>query len=243
MLIEDLHLELDEQFSAWTGETGAGKSLLLTALDLVLGGKASADLIRSGKSEARAAAVFDVDDPGVRAEIEAILGGPLEENRLIITRRVALQGRGGAQANGLPVTVLTLQKLGEHLVDIHGQVEGRALLDPERQRALLDEYGGLDEKLRAYREAGAAHELIERKRQTLLDSALERQRERALLEFERDELAAAAPEAGEYDELAREANRLRSAEQIRKAAAAGYAALYEADHSVQDLLTRVARRS
>jgi DNA repair protein RecN (Recombination protein N) len=240
-LIEDVHVELEGGYSAWTGETGAGKSLLLTALGLVLGGKASADLVRSGKSEARAAAVFDVEEAGLRAEIELILGGTLEESRLIITRRVAAGGRGSAHVNDLPVAVATLQKLGERLVDIHGQLEGRALLEPDGQRALLDEYGGLRKELRAYREARASHETIARRRQALVDSAMARQRERALLEFERDELAAAAPQAGEYDELARAANRLRSAEQLRTAAAAGYSMLYEADHSVQDLLTRLAR--
>jgi DNA repair protein RecN (Recombination protein N) len=240
-LIEDVHVQLEGGYCAWTGETGAGKSLLLTALGLVLGGKASADLIRSGKSEARAAAVFEVEGPDLRAEIEMTLGGSLEENRLIITRRVALQGRGSAHVNGLPVTVTTLQRLGERLVDIHGQLEGRALLDPDQQRALLDEYGGLAPRLRAFQEAREVHQTIGRRRQSLIDSAVARHRERDLLEFERDELAAALPETGEYDELAREANRLRSAEQIRAAAAAGYALLYEADHSVQDLLTRLAR--
>ena len=240
-LIEDINVELDEGYSVWTGETGAGKSLLLAALGLVLGGKGSADLIRSGKIEARAAAVFEVNDPDLRADVETILGGPLEDNRLIITRRVVSQGRGSAHANGLPVTVLTLQKLGERLVDIHGQIEGRALLDPDRQRALLDEYGGLGSKLRAYSEARGVYETIRRRRQSLLESALARHRERALLEFERDELSAAGPESGEYDELARQTNRLRSAGRVRAAAASGYAALYEADHSVQDLLTRIAR--
>ena len=100
MLIEDVRVELEDGYCAWTGETGAGKSLLLTALALVLGGKSSADMIRSGKAEARAAAVFDVDDPAVKAEIESMLGGPLEEDRLIITRRIASQGRGSATSTG-----------------------------------------------------------------------------------------------------------------------------------------------
>jgi len=240
-LIEDVHVELEGGYCAWTGETGAGKSLLLTALGLVLGGKASADLIRSGKSEARAAAAFELKDPDLRAAIESTLGGSLDDDQLIITRRVTSGGRGNAQVNGLPVTVTTLQKLGERLVDIHGQLEGRALLDPDHQRALLDAYGGLDDRVRAYRMAQAAHDTLRRKRQSLLDSAAARQRERALLEFERDELVSALPRTGEYDELAREAQRMLSAEQIRIAAAAGYSALYEADRSAQDLLTRVAR--
>jgi len=240
-LIEDLHVELETGYCAWTGETGAGKSLLLTALGLVLGGKASADLIRTGKSEARAAAVFEITEGELRVEIETILGGSLDDDQLIITRRLCCQGRGSAQVNGLPVTVTTLQKLGERLVDIHGQLEGRALLEPERQRELLDAYGGLGGLLEIYRKARKAHETLRVKRRSLLDSAAMRQRERALLEFERAELAAADPSPGEHDELARLANRLRHAEQIRSAAAAGYSLLYEEDRSAQDLLTRVAR--
>lgn len=93
-LIEDVHLELEEGYCAWTGETGAGKSLLLTALGLILGGKASADLIRSGKSEARAAAVFEIADRDLKAEVESILGGEglLDEEPLIIARRISSQG-------------------------------------------------------------------------------------------------------------------------------------------------------
>ena len=91
-LIEDVHVELQGGYCAWTGETGAGKSLLLTALGLVLGGKASADLVRAGKDEARAAAVFEVTDPALRADVEAILGGPLDDDQLILTRRISAQG-------------------------------------------------------------------------------------------------------------------------------------------------------
>ncbi|HWE37238.1 MAG TPA: AAA family ATPase, partial [Isosphaeraceae bacterium] len=202
-LIEDVHVDLEEGYCAWTGETGAGKSLLLTALGLILGGKASAELIRSGKPEARAAAVFEVTDPGLRAEVEAILGGGdvLEDDALIVTRRISSQGRGGATVNGLPVTVATLQKLGERLVDIHGQHEGRALMDPDRQRELLDDYGGLGERVASYRSARREHESLRRKRQELIESAEARRRQQALLEFERDELAAADPTAGQHDEL------------------------------------------
>jgi DNA repair protein RecN (Recombination protein N) len=240
-LIEDAQVELERGYCAWTGETGAGKSLLLTALGLVLGGKASADLIRSGKEEARAAAVFEIDDPALKTDVEAILGGSIDNDELIITRRVTAQGRGSSQVNGLPVNIATLQKLGERLVDIQGQLEGRALLDPGQQRSLLDAFGGLAVKLDAYTEARQAYEALRRKRQTLIESTESRQRERALLEYERDELAAVNPRPGEHDELAREANRLRSSEQIRAAAAAAYSLLYEADHSVQDVLIRVAR--
>jgi DNA repair protein RecN (Recombination protein N) len=240
-LLEDIHVALEGGYCAWTGETGAGKSLLLVGLGLVLGGKASSDLIRSGKSEARAAAVFEISDVGLRAEIEAILGGPIDDDQLIITRRISLQGRGVAQVNGLPVTIATLERLGDRLVDMHGQLEGRALLNPEGQRELLDAYGGLDEELRAYRLAREAHENLVVARRKLIESAEARGRERALLEFERDLFAAMDPKPGEYAELCREAHRLQSADQVRAAAAAGYSLLYEAEPSVADLLIKVAK--
>jgi len=240
-LIEDARVDLHEGYSAWTGETGAGKSLLLTALGLVLGGKASSDLVRAGKTEARAAAVFEVTDPALRAELEGVLGGPLDDETLILTRRVSAQGRGTAQVNGLPVTVATLQALGERLIDVHGQNEGRALADPDRQRALLDAHGRLAPLVDDFRHRRAAHETLRRRRLELIQKAHDRRRERALLEFERDELAAADPRPGEAEELSHEAHRLANAEQLRSAAAEGYALLYEADRSAQGLLEKVAR--
>jgi DNA repair protein RecN (Recombination protein N) len=241
-LIEDARVELQGGYCAWTGETGAGKSLLLTALGLVLGGRASGDLVRAGKDEARAAAVFELDDPALRADLEAILGGGLDEDQLILTRRISAQGRSQAHANGLPVAAGTLRQLGERLIDVHGQHEGRALLDPDRQRDLLDAFGGLEPLLARYREAREAHDTLRRRRVELIEAAERRRRERDLLAFERDELVAADPKPGEHDELTREAHRLANAEELRESTAEGYALLYEADHSVQELIERVARR-
>jgi DNA repair protein RecN (Recombination protein N) len=240
-LLEDVHVELKDGYCAWTGETGAGKSLLLTGLGLVLGDKASSELVRAGKQEARAAAVFEVSEPALRAEVEALVGGPLDDDAVIVTRRISAQGRSTAQVNGLPVTVATLQAVGARLIDVHGQHEHRALIDPGHQRTLLDAYGDLEPQLKLYREARAAHEALRRKRQALIQAAHDRQRQRALLEFERDELAAADPRPGEYAELTREAHRLAHAEQLRSASSEGYALLYEADLSAQGLLERVAR--
>jgi len=97
-LIEDARVELKPGLCAWTGETGAGKSLLLTALGLVMGAKASPELVREGKEEARASAVFDLSDPLLKGEVEAVLGGEIEEETLIVTRRLGAQGEasGGA---------------------------------------------------------------------------------------------------------------------------------------------------
>ena len=240
-LIEDARIDLRPGYCAWTGETGAGKSLLLTALGLVLGGKASGDLVRSGKDEARAAAVFDVSDPALRADLEAILGGPIDDDQLILTRRVSSQGRSASHANGLPVAVATLRALGGRLIDIHGQHESRALLDPDRQRDLLDAFGSVGPLLGAYREGRDAHAALLARRTALLQDARDRERERALLTFERDELAAAGPRPGEAEGLAREAHRLANGEAVRSAALDGFALLYESDRSAQGLLEKVAR--
>jgi DNA repair protein RecN (Recombination protein N) len=241
-LIEDARIELRHGYCAWTGETGAGKSLLLTALGLVLGGKASADLVRAGKEEARAAAIFDLSlDAELRSEMESVLGGPLDDDQLIITRRVGSNGRSVAHANGLPVPVATLRRIGPRLIDVHGQHETRTLLDPDRQRSLLDDYGGNEAVLAAFRSARDAHEAIRRRRLDLIEAAERRRRERELLAFERDELTAAEPKPGEYGELTREARRIAGSEAIREAASEGYALLYDADRSAQALLGKVAR--
>lgn len=241
-LIEDARVELEAGYCAWTGETGAGKSLLLTALGLVLGGKASADLVRAGKPEARAAAVFDISDPRVKRDVESILGGAIEGDDLILTRRIAANGKGSATVDDLPVTVATLKALGSRLIDVHGQHEGRALLEPERQRDLLDAHGKLDRTLAAYRAARDAHDGLRKRRIGLIEAAERRGRERDLLAFERDELASADPRPGEHDELTREAHRLANVEHVRTATSEGYRVLYEADRSAQEIVESVARK-
>jgi DNA repair protein RecN (Recombination protein N) len=241
-LIEDARVELHGGYCAWTGETGAGKSLILTALGLVLGGKAAAELVRAGKMEARAAAVFELSEPSLRADVEAILDGPIEDDELVLTRRVSASGKSQAHANGMPVAVSMLRRLGERLIDIHGQHEGRALLDADCQRDLLDAFGRLGRLVSTYRESREIHAVLRRKRQELLDAAHQRTRERALLLFERDELASADPRPGEYEELTRDAHRLANVEEIREATTEGYRRLYEADHSAQEILERVAQR-
>lgn len=240
-LIEDARVELEPGYCAWTGETGAGKSLLLTALGLVLGGKASADLVRDGKAEARAAAVFELGDPRLRTEVESILGGSLDGEPLILTRRIGARGRGSASANGLPIAIGTLRRLADCLIDVHGQHEGRDLIDPDRQRILLDAYGRLDPLLTAYHDCRSQHAALLARRHALREAADRRRRERDLLRFEHDELDAAEPRSGEYAELNAQAQRLANVEHFREATAAGYARLYEAEKSAQGILDQVAR--
>src|SRR5947209_2032906 len=127
-LIEDVRVELRPGFCAWTGQTGAGKTLLLEALGLLLGERGSTELLRTGADELRITGRFELPRPGLRAAVEEILGAPLEEDAVIITRRLARSGRSGAYVNEQPVAVGTLRRLGAVLVDVHGQRESQSLL-------------------------------------------------------------------------------------------------------------------
>src|SRR5271168_3381934 len=120
-LIEDVRVELKPGFCAWTGETGAGKTLLLTALGLLLGDRGSADLVRTGAEELRIVGSFELTRPDLRQEVEARLNTVLEDETLIVTRRLTRAGRSFAYVNDQPVAVATLRQLGSVLVDVHGQ--------------------------------------------------------------------------------------------------------------------------
>src|SRR5213079_122553 len=139
-LIEDVRVELRPGFCAWTGETGAGKSLLLGALGLLLGERGSAELLRSGAEDLRITGRFELDAPEVRQEVERLLGYTLEEGEIILGRRLTRSGRSHAYVNDAPVAVGTLKQIGSLLVDVHGQRENESLLEPAYQLELLDSF-------------------------------------------------------------------------------------------------------
>ena len=122
-LIEDVRVELHSGFCAWTGETGAGKSLLLGALGLLLGERGSADLIRTGADELRVTGRFELTRAEQREAAAEVLQTAVEEDDLILTRRLSRSGRSSALVNDVPVAVSTLRRIGEMLVDVHGQRE------------------------------------------------------------------------------------------------------------------------
>src|SRR4051794_17613888 len=142
-LIEDVCVELQAGFCAWTGETGAGKSLLLGAVGLLLGERGSADLIRTGADELRITGRFEMVD-ALRREVEAILEIDMPEDEIILARRLNRSGRSHAYLNAQPVPLATLKQVGPLLVDIHGQRESESLLEPAFQLRLLDAFGHLD---------------------------------------------------------------------------------------------------
>jgi len=208
--IEDLEIGLEPGFSILTGETGAGKSIIIDAIRLILGDKGAPDLVRTGRSEAFVEAVFDVAGQSVDL---AGLPGP-EDGELLVQRSVTDQGSGKAFINGVLVPVRRLRELGPQLVDIYGQNDHVFLLHLENHLAYLDETleaaGLVDD---AARTAQDLRRLLQEKRDL---EAKEREREQRLdfIAYQLKEIEAAAPKPGEDEELMRERDILRNAEKI-----------------------------
>ena len=240
-VVEDLTLELGPGLNVLTGETGAGKSIIVGALGLLLGERASSTVVRAGAERATVEAVFDVGTlPDVRRLLEEH-GFRLEDGLLILRREVAAAGRSRAWVNGSPATASAVGELGTALVDLHGQHEHQTLLRPRDQRAILDSFGGAEET--AARVA-ALHAEVEAQR-LALEEREERVREvetRAdFLRFQLDEIDGARVEPGEDAALEAEARRHEHAAELVQGAASVHETLYAADDSVADRLVRVRR--
>ena len=240
-LIEDVRVELQPGFCAWTGETGAGKTLLLEALGLLLGERGTSDLLRAGAEELRITGRFELTNPALRPEVERLLNATLEQDEIILTRRLTRGGRSYAYVNDQPVAVGTLRQLGDVLVDIHGQRESQSLLQPAYQLRLLDAFGNLETQRHTYLEVAEQVRVLRRRHQELTAQRQQRLRELALLRFEREELDAAALRSGELAELTREREVLAHAQALQAFAAAGCAQLYDEEGSVVEHVGKLLR--
>lgn len=242
-LIEDARVELEPGFCAWTGETGAGKTLLLEALGLLLGERGSAELLRAGADELRVVGRFELDRDDQREEVARVLGGAAGEEELILTRRLTRAGRSYAYANEQPVSLATLRQLGNLLVDVHGQRETVSLLQPTYQLQLLDAFGNLQVERQTYLDLADKVRESRRRLAELVAAHQQRQRELSLLRFEREELDKAALKPGELAELAQERERLAHAQALQAFAAAGYGGLHDEDGSVVERVGKLLREA
>ncbi len=242
-VIEDVRVELEPGFCAWTGETGAGKSLLLGAIGLLLGERGSAELIRAGQEELRVTGRFELTRPGQRAAAEELLQGPLEDDELVLTRRLARSGRSSALVNEQPVSVGTLRRLGEMLVDVHGQRENYSLLQPAYQLQLLDAFGRLGDLRAAYGTAADEVRQLRRRHRELSEARQNRQRELALLRFEREELDAAALREGEFEAIRKEREKLLHAQALAAYTGSVADRLVDDEDSVAAVLGRLIKEA
>ncbi len=242
-MLRSLHIEniavverADVQFRAGlnvlTGETGAGKSIVIDALYAVTGGRTSRELVRTGADKCLAAAVFDADAAGAWCEENGV---EPEDGQLIVQRTVAADGRGSCRVNGVPVTVAQLRALGALLVDIHGQNDGRQLLDESRHLDYLDAFASDGGQLAAYQAAYEAYLANEREIERLSLDDDTRRRLAESLEYRVQELEKAALKAGEEAELEERSALLRNGEKLREAAEGAYTALYGDEGSAVEL--------
>ena len=227
-LVERVRLRFGAGLNLLTGETGAGKSILLDALGMVLGERTSSDSVRHGAEKARVEAVFalTVGDLRLAPALEST-GIEPEDGLLILSRELSASGKSSARINGRPVTVAVLKVIGDALVDIHGQHEHQSLMVVERHVELLDAWCGQEtEVLRAsVAAAWDSYTAARAEREALLREARERTRNLDIYSYQRDELDAAALVPGEEEELQAERLRLGSAERLHAASAAAYEAL------------------
>ncbi|MER7210315.1 DNA repair protein RecN [Streptosporangium sp. NPDC020072] len=246
-VIDEAVLVLSPGFTVLTGETGAGKTMVVTGLGLLFGGRADPARVRPGSDRATVEGTLVVDPAGRVAQQVQDVGGQVEDGELIISRTVSAEGRSRAWLGGRSVPVGTLTYLAEDLVAVHGQMDQQRLLQPGRQRAALDRYVGeeLVKPLRSYEQAYKRHRQVADQLAELTDRARERAQEADLLRFGLQEVEQADPRRGEETELREEGERLAHADSLRSAAETAHGALLgdpmSGEGEMQDAVTLVGR--
>jgi DNA repair protein RecN (Recombination protein N) len=236
VVVETLDLELDAGFTVLTGETGAGKSILLDALGLLLGDRFELRQLRPGADRAEIAAAFDIDDrPGV-ADWLAAHDLTLPDGPLLVRRTLDAQGRSRAWINGRPATLAQLKEVGERLVDLHGQHAHQSLTAADVQRSLVDAFGGFAALGRATAGAWRAWNTAVERREAAAAAALATAAERERLEARGRELATLDVSAEEWISLTQAQSRLAHAAALIEAAAAGAEGLADGDDALSSRL-------
>lgn len=244
-VIDSSTLELGPGLTVITGETGAGKTMLVTALALLLGGRADSGAVRTGAKSARVEGVVRVGDLATFAEAVESAGGEVEDDRVVLARNVSAEGRSRAFVGGASVPVSTLAEVAEPLVAVHGQSDQHRLLQARAQRDALDRFGGeqVATLLATYTDLYRRLETTERELEEVVASARERAQEADLLRFGLGEIGAVSPEPGEDTALAAEESRLGFADTLRTAAEQAREALSSEQGDPDALATTSAARA
>ncbi len=238
-IIDALEVGFSTGFNVLTGETGAGKSIIIDAVALLLGDRARVDLIRTGCEEAVVEAVFDLrEKPAVRQALAA--GGFDDEDELLIKRVVNRNGRNKIYINGSLAKLAQLQPLTSQLMNIYGQHEHQGLQRADSHLAFLDSYAGLQTELDAYRRCYDEIQELEQELQKLQEAEAGRLQRLDLLTFQLDELDGANLLVGEDEELLAERSLLQHGERLSRSALTGYETLYGAEQAVCAQLDAVA---
>ncbi|HYZ83662.1 MAG TPA: AAA family ATPase, partial [Bryobacteraceae bacterium] len=239
-VVERLRLRFGAGLNVLTGETGSGKSIVVDAFNLLLGGRASAEMVRSGTDRTRVAGVFALPD-GATQVLEAA-GIETEEEELLIEREVTAAGKSRAFVANRPATAALLRDLAPYLGEIHGQHDQQRLLSPESQRDILDEYAGCEELLRSVAASYRSWSRASKELQELEGKEQEQLRLLDLWTFQRDEIAKAQLKPGEDVELENERRVLQNVTRLLENASQAYDALYEAEGSAYAQVRAAMRR-
>ena len=223
-VIESASIDFENGFNVFTGETGAGKSILIDAINAVLGGRTSRDLVRTGASKAFVSAVFSDISPKVKNILEE-LGYDSDEDDLLISREISSEGKNICKINARPATVSALKQLSCALIDVHGQHDSAILQNPELHIGYIDAYGNTSAELLSYAESYKAMKETERAIKKISMDDSDKEARIDLLKYQIGEIESAAIEEGEEEELLALSKRIKSSENIMELVSGTVAAL------------------
>ncbi|WP_077616632.1 DNA repair protein RecN [Caenibacillus caldisaponilyticus] len=226
-IIDKLNLSFEDGLTVFTGETGAGKSIIIDAISLLVGGRASSDYVRHGADKAEIEALFDIaDNDACRRELEAI-GIESKDGLLVLRRQISKNGKSVCRANGRLITLGNLRDIGRHLIDIHGQHEHQELMQPEKHIRMLDRFGDeeMEKAKEAYRKIYGDVLEISRHLERLNANEEEIARRLDILQYQIKEIESASLQPGEEDRLLEERTQLVNFEKIFEALSRAYEAL------------------
>ena len=226
-VIDKLDINLHDGVSVLTGETGAGKSIIIDSINMILGDRANKELVRYGTDKAVVQAVFDAPKSVINVLEENDID--VEDETVIITRQVTKEGKSAARINGMVVTLNILREISDRLINIHGQHDNQALLTPIRHITFLDAYADNEEYINRYKDILSKKREIEKKISSLEMDEQEKMQRIDLLEYQVTEIKKASLEKGEEDDLREQRDIYTNAEQITKSVNEAYMNLYEGD--------------
>ncbi len=239
-LIDDVSLDFEDGFMVLTGETGAGKSILLDGINLALGTRAQRELLRPESGPSQVDLLFS-DENGRLSEILSSLGIKEEDGEILMTRSFSETGRSVCRVNGQIVTASTMKEIARYLIDIHGQHEHQSLLDPASHLAILDRY---DERIQQakgeYHDLYLSYQAVAKELKGYLEEEQDKERLLSLMQYEREEIEQAHLRNGEEDELKALRRKLYNSERMQSAVQEALSSLYEGENepSASDLLGR-----
>lgn len=227
-IIESVDLSFGQGMTVITGETGAGKSMIMDAIGQLMGGRGSVDFVRHGAAKAEIEGLFFTENDKEVEEILGEFGIEVDEGNVILRREISSHGKSVCRINGHMLTIAALKKIGRQLIDIHGQHEHQELLQPDRHLPLLDSFGGSDftVALQEYRDSYESYSKLEKQLHDLYEHDKDMAQRLDFLRFQVEEIDEVALEAGEDERLEAEKSQLDNYEKVYEALQEGYSALY-----------------